>query len=250
MSRLFSIFCSSLMLLGMLPSQMLWAQASGLTVQEQVERHLMRFEFQRAQNLLPDFGTPAYAAYYKLNLHTYRYLAGMEEKDARSIRKIWDDEVQAIEAMSLEQPLRNVMLAEVHCKRAIIEFLGKNYLTSIRLARVGRKYALQNQKRFPENVEQEKVLGIFNIVLSAIPKKYHWITETLGYRGDQAKGISQLVNAGKAGKLLPFESDLLMCFVEKNVLDQTQTALTRMEQMRKEKGDILLLDYVLAAGYM
>lgn len=228
----------------------LYAQASPPSLQEQVEQHLMRFEFEKAKKLVANFQQPGYAAYYRINIHTYRYLAGMQEADAQSIRRIWDEEIKAIEGISMESPLRNVLLSEVYCKRSIVEFLGKNYLTAIRMARLGRRFALQNQKRFADNPEQEKVLGIFNILLSAIPKKYHWVTETLGYKGDQTQGMAQLVHASAEGTLLPFESELLICFIEKNMLDQTDLALKRMEELRKTQGDVLLLDYVLASGYM
>jgi tetratricopeptide (TPR) repeat protein len=211
------------------------------------EQHLAAFRLSEAKSSLEALNSQGgYRAFYEANIQAYEFFRTLDPANIQTFRGEWDRWESRLESLTDNDPLKYVMLSELHCKRAIMEFLDRNYLTAVRYARTGRVYVKRNQKNFPDNAEQFKILGIFNIALGAVPSKYHWITNTLGFRGDLMVGIQQLTQAAEKGKLLPLESELLLCIVRKNMLDQPDAALLRIEQLRKTRGPNMLLDYMQA----
>ncbi|MEZ4688316.1 MAG: tetratricopeptide repeat protein [Bacteroidia bacterium] len=138
------------------------------------------------------------------------------------------------------------MLAELYGKRAALEFLDGKAVT---LVRTCNKLVQENVKRFPEDQSQNKLLGLFNVVFAAVPKKFQWLTNLLGYKGDMDLGMRQLAAAGYYGKLLPLEAELIAYYVEKNSLSRPDLAIRRMEAARKRNGSNMLTDFLLASAY-
>jgi len=92
--------------------------------------------------------------------------------------------------------------------------------------------------------------GLFNVVLGNVPRRYQWIANLLGYKGDLQKGLRQLEEAGKTTTLLKYEVPLILCTIEKSMLDKPQDAIRRMERARARHGKNILLDYMYASGLL
>jgi len=168
----------------------------------------------------------------------------------RRLQQAFDSLVEEIETLPSRDPLREVMLGEMHCKRALLEFLQHNYLSAVQHARLGRQHINRNVQRFPANASQLKMLGLFNVVLGAVPRRYQWLINLLGFNGDLDRGIDQLRQAADQGQLLALEAEIILYHVDKNILNRTEAALTRLQAVRQQQGPNLLLDYFLATGLM
>ncbi|RMG54682.1 MAG: hypothetical protein D6722_28745 [Bacteroidetes bacterium] len=180
----------------------------------------------------------------------YRYFGTQTPDHLRALRGAWDPWLAQVETLSSEDPLKGVMLAELHAKRAILEFLDGNYLTSVRYARSSRVLIKRQQKDFPDNTEQYKILGLFNVLLGAVPRTYKWITETLGFAGDLRVGVQHLEKAAAEGQLMSWEASILLSYVEKNMLEQPEQALLRMQRLQQQSPASPLLDYLVATALM
>lgn len=243
--------CARLLLLVVICLPGLLARAAGPDLQRgQVEKLIASFQLDSAEVKIEQLPSAAYRAYYQGHLLIYRHLGQQNEASLTVIKSRWEDLVEAVETMPEEDPLRGVMLSELLCKRALVEFIHHNYLSAVNHARLGRKLIAENARRFPDNVEQRKMLGLFNVVLGAVPSRYQWLINLLGFEGDIAQGIHQLEQAAQKGDLLALEAEIILYHVEKNILNQSEEALDRLRDVRNRVGKNMLIDYFLATGLM
>jgi tetratricopeptide (TPR) repeat protein len=222
-----------------------WAYGPRASVEAYLERfHLVDAE--REAQLLSD---PALRDFYLCQIRSYQYICTQDARWLEGFETRWDDAVEGLEDKAEDNPLRGVMLAELYGKRAAIEFLQSNYFATVRMVRNCQKWIKKNEEAFPDNTEQLKYRGLFNIVFSAVPKKYQWITHTLGYVGDAELGLTQLDKAARQGKLMSLEAEVIAFFSEKSILNRPEAALARMQRVRKQKGENVLLDFLLASAH-
>lgn len=214
-----------------------------------IEDAMLHFHLDKADSLATALEDKGYEAFYRNNILLYRYLASQEGHNLEAFRVEWKDAIGDIEDISNQDPLKKTMLAEMYGKRAALEFLDGKHLKAVNLVRSCHKLIHENVRRFPEDQSQNKLLGLFNVVFAAVPKKYQWLTNLLGYKGDMDLGMRQLAAAGYYGKLLPIEAELIAYYLEKNSLSRPDLAIKRMETVRKRKGSTILTDFLLASAY-
>ncbi|MEM6632822.1 MAG: hypothetical protein AAF694_24340 [Bacteroidota bacterium] len=216
----------------------------------QIERDLLSFRLSEVAQNLGQLESEGLRSYYQFHLHFYKYLTAQTPNDLVKLRNNWDQIVESIYALPSGDSLQHILLSDMYAKKGMVEFLDKNYLKGVWSLRYSRNYLKKHQKIFPNDPNSLKMEGLFNCLFGVIPKKYHWITQTLGIKGDITKGIRQLEKAGKEGKVLPLESTLLHYFATKNLLNQPHKALKALEYVRDTFSNSILLDYCQIAGYM
>lgn len=216
----------------------------------EVEALMASFRLDSAQVRIQQLASQPYRAYYQGNLLVYWHLGAQDDPSYHRLAAAWDDLVADLEAMPKSDAMRGVMLGELMCKRALVEFLHHHYLSAVNFARLGRKHILKNAEQFPRNLEQNKMLGLFNVVLGAVPSRYQWLTNLLGFVGDLDQGIAQLQQVARHGHLLALEAEVILYHVERNILNQNEQALDRLRQLRARTGNNMLVDYFLATGLM
>ena len=226
------------------------AQATLPYQQDKLESYIAEFKLDSAQQLVPSIHHAGLEAFYTSNILIYKFLGTQHPTHLKKLDDSWNNTVEQIGKMAETDTLKEVLLSDLYCKRATIAFLNGNYLAAVKYTRTGRKLIQKNEKKYGDHIGQMKIRGLFNILLGSVPAKYHWITHTLGYYGDVQKGQRQLEKAAKFSKLLHMEAFLVSCFVEKNMLNHTERALSRLLKMRKRTGPNIVLDFVLATGYM
>lgn len=217
---------------------------------EELEAHLFAFRFEAAQEMIQSLESSGWQAYYQNSLYVYQYLATQNKIWLGKLQLNWKSSLDHLETLPEALPQKGVMLAELHCKRAALEFLEGNYLLALRHARIGRTAALRNAKSFPQNQDQLKILGTFNVIFGAVPRKYQWITDPLGLEGDIQLGLNQLSTASQQGNLLRVESVFFASYVEKVMLNEGDRALQRLQAEREKRGSSYVLDYFMALNYL
>lgn len=226
------------------------ATPSNVLPNSQIEEHLYRFHLRSAEDMIPQIPGTAFKAFYQYHILAYKYLAVQSEYDLKIFRNVWGKTIQDIEKLPSEDPMRNVLLAEVYSKRAIVEFLEKNHITSLWYARTSWSLVKKNQQKFPDNVEQLKILGLFNVLFGAVPKKYQWFTRAMGFEGNVTVGINQLKKAAEKSSLLKLESIIINYYAVKNIYDKPFLAISDLERSRNSLPSSIILDYCLVTGYM
>ena len=214
----------------------------------QVEDLLIELRLDAAQSLVDNFQNAAYQAFFQNNIHLYRALSSLDPHKSDLYRSHWDQEFSLVEDLPENDSLREVMLADLSAKRAIVEFIQHNYFSSVKYVRAARKYLDISYSKYGRMVEQLKLEGLFEVMLGSLPEQYHWIAHPLGLSGDVTTGIRYLRLSASTCRLLNAESYLLLALVEKNILDKPAQTLHRLSNYQQRRpGKSILIDFFLAS---
>ncbi len=219
-------------------------------VHQQVEAKLFQFHLDETLDLLPKVENQGLAAFYRFQVYFYKYLTAQSKADLTSLRSNWETTLEVINELPADNSLRDILLSDVYAKKGMVEFLDKNYLKGAWDFKLSRSNLRKYQRANPGDPNSLKMEGLFNCLFGIIPKKYHWITQTLGFKGNVKRGIQQLEEAAEEGEILSTEAWLLHYFATKNLLNRPFVALERLEKLRSQHPSSILLDYCQVTGYM
>ncbi|MEO1215607.1 MAG: tetratricopeptide repeat protein [Bacteroidota bacterium] len=219
------------------------------TVLKELEKDLQEFRLSAAEEKIHSLEAPKLRAYYACNILIYKYFSTQQSEYYSALDNYFDQAVDIIENSPADS-MREVFLSDLYGKRAVIAFLDHNYFQAIRYARNCHKLIDKSRDKYGDHIEQMKIRGLFNALLGAIPRKYQWISNTLGYKGDIQKARIQLEVAARESSFLRQEALFILYFVEKNMFNETHKSLARLEAKRKEIGGNILMDFILASGYL
>lgn len=105
------------------------------------------------------------------------------------------------------------------------------------------------QAKFPNSMLINKTSGMLEVMLGSVPEKYQWILGLLGMKGSVELGLSQLQLVNQYDNPLAFESELLMLLIDGFILQQTDTAVSGIENFHylyPENRLVLFLGATLA----
>lgn len=223
--------------------------SSALGPSPSVEQYLEQFHLDAAIVEAKRIADPVTRDFYLLHIQIYKFMSTQDPVHLEGFDDFWEKTVDVLEDKSDAFPLRNVMLAELYGKKAMLAFLQENYFASLRMIRQCHKWTKRSTEIFPDNKEQRKFQGLFNVVFASVPKKYQGLSGMLGYTGDAELGLQQLETAAKESRLLRAEAHFIVFFVEKNVLGKAERAMRRMEKLRADLGPNMMVDFLLASAY-
>lgn len=198
-----------------------------------IESLFVELRLNQADQQIDAIGDPGYRAFYQSNLEFYRTLSAMQKSDFAHFRAEWDTWLEQVEEISENDSLKEIMLADLSAKRGIVEFVQHNYLTAVIHVRSSRKYLDKSRDKYGMMVEQLKLEGLFEVLLSSMPEKYKWIADPLGLTGNVNTGLTYLRISARTCRLFNGESQLLLAMVEKNILDQPEKTIQRLERYRR-----------------
>jgi tetratricopeptide (TPR) repeat protein len=237
------ILCCLILILRCLPL----SASEPATYRQRVEARISAFQFTHAQALIPLIPNRGYQAFYQSHILAYKYLATQDPAWLAELRGQWGDALRTVESIPASDPARTGFLADLYCKRAAAEFMAENYLTAIRLAKTGYGYL---QETPPGRPEALKLRGLFHVLFGAVPSRYQWLTQMLGFEGDVATGIALLEQAQAGGATLRMEAVVLLFYTQRNLLNDPQAALSRLDAEVQAHGPSFPLDYLRASALL
>jgi tetratricopeptide (TPR) repeat protein len=227
------------------PSQSRAIDPQRLTVESRLEQFHLDAAWEESERL----EEPAYTSFYKANILLYKYLCSQDAAYSEKFRDGWKETLHSLESLPKTDPMRDLLLAELYGKRAALEFMQENYFPAVRFAKTCRSIIRDHETQFPNMPENKKLLAVFNIAFSEVPRKYQWLTNMFGFKGDLQEGLTQLEEASQKSTLLRLESQFIAHFVEKNVLSQPEKAIKRIQDEKKRSGPTILMEYALATAW-
>lgn len=239
----------SLFLLSLLSTTYLHA-VDQYDIRKRIEYNLMHLYLDQAEIETSKLDNKAYQAYYRANILVYRFLSTYSTSYHEKLSKNWSETIHIIEELPTIDPMRNILLAELYCKRAALEFFERNYFTAIRYLQNGRNLIRKNEENFPDKIEHKKIQGLFNVAFGAVPRKYQWLSNFMGFKGDISTGIEELKKAAKYASLLPMEGEIMVYYVSKNMQNLPYKAMERLKLLKQKMNNNILLDVCLASGYL
>ncbi|WP_375562607.1 hypothetical protein ACE193_08685 [Bernardetia sp. OM2101] len=82
--------------------------------------------------------------------------------------------------------------AEIKLHHAIIKLSFDEKWASAWRVRQAYKLLLENDKEFPNFIEQKKTLALLQIILASVPQKYQWALDLIGMDADLKSGVKNL----------------------------------------------------------
>lgn len=94
----------------------------------------------------------------------------------------------------------NFYLGWSYTLRAFITYMvDQNLLKAASNIKDGNKYLSYVVEKNPNYYDAYLGLGVYNYMISLIPKKYQWLTSILGFSGDKDEGKKQLITCSEKG---------------------------------------------------
>lgn len=116
--------------------------------------------------------------------------------------------IKLVEKFSENAPYRNFLIAEIHLHTAFIKLKYGHEVKGANEIIKAYRILTKNAHQFPTFLPQQKSLGILHIVIGSMPKKYQWITNIFGIRGNIKQGIQELENVVRNDKIFSVEAEL------------------------------------------
>jgi tetratricopeptide (TPR) repeat protein len=243
MQGLLGLACLLLMGQGMLLAQPLQRARA-------LEDAIIRLELEKATAMSFQCAEPQLKWYYQTRILFVRYLI---HEDVQLVSAFWDHSKAALEVIQKlpeADPEKNVLAAEIFFLRGAVKAMEKKNVASALEIKNACTLIYRNSQVFPGNKEQLKLLGVFNVAMSAIPKKLKWLSNVLCFTGNLSLGIKQLESAAKESRLLPQEAALLLFYFEKNMLGKPDAAVARAQRLVETSPNSKVANYLLLSGYL
>lgn len=218
-----------LVILLSLPGYSLYAQ----TPTTQIEAQIRAFHLDGALKTSQSISDPAQRTYYQAKILFLKVIATDDDAFMPAFLTIIKAAQNEASKLSDKNPLRGVYLAELSFMRGAVRAMDNSILKATLDLKSACDYLDANQQRFPNNIEQKKLLGVFHIALGAIPRKFQWLSGIFCFRGDMETGVKLLEEASRQSTLLPDEAEVVLFFLEKNLLSRPESALKRAESLTK-----------------
>jgi tetratricopeptide (TPR) repeat protein len=182
-----------------------WNASLQTAYQEIIRLKLARGKSLLAQTQQSDNG----CIYYLESMAEMAEMAIVESKaNYENFLNHQDERLEKIEALDETSPYHDFLLAEIHLHTAFIKLKYGHELKGANEVIKAYRLLMANTKRFPKFLPQQKSVGILQIVIGATPKKYQWVTNLLGIRGDITQGLQALATVKKYDKTYAAEAEL------------------------------------------
>jgi len=137
------------------------------------------------------------------------------------------------------------MMAEIFFMRGVLRALNQQNVTSAIDMKSACSLILESRNSHPKSFENRKLLGVFQVAMAAMPKKLQWIGKVLCLGGDLVSGLNNLELAAQNGKMLPRESQTLLFYFEKNLLERPESAHHRARLLHEKHPQSKIFSYLL-----
>lgn len=223
----------------------------GRVSQADLERQIEYLYLDQAEANVSQLENPAVEPYYRNKIQFLRQLTLQDPKNLPTYFETTAATIKELDKLPEDMPLKGIMLAEVYFQSGMIRFLNQSYLSAVSDLQESCNLIHQNQQDFRGNKEQLKLLGAFNIALASVPKKFRWATRLLCFKGDMETGIRQLEEAASSDALLmPGEAEVLLFYVDKNLLNRPEAARERIQKRYDQQPDCFTWNFFLVSTYL
>lgn len=219
-------------------------------LRSQVEAGIEQLELESAFSLSQDFESEKDRTYYQTRIFFLHYLSTEDPELLPGFLDQAKGAIRSLEDLEDDDAEKNVMLAEVYLLRGVARMLDQRYVGSAFDIKSACNLIDKNQRLYPENVEQLKLLGTFEVAMSAIPRKLRWLTNALCFKGDLEQGLMHLSKAAAESRLLSSEAEVIQFYFEKNLLSEPEKAFDRVARMQKSRPQSPVYNYLVLSAHL
>ncbi len=196
-----------------------------------VEDAINYFHLAEASRLSARLSPEKDAPYFRCRILFIQFLVSGDPKLWLLFLNQSKSSLKILNKLSESDPEKRVMMAELFFLRGVGKIIDKKYVGSVLDIKSSCNLIVQNRNAFPDNTEQNKLLGIFQVGMSSIPRRLRWLSDALCFKGDLEEGLQNLEVASQDSRLLPSEALVILFYFEKNLLSKLDKALQRIEAL-------------------
>ena len=159
-------------------------------------RQMMLFNFDGANAILqsekqlhPDNKVndyiSSYAVFWKAALN--------ENEDAiDEYEDLIDDVIEAIEDDDQESPYKNFFLSDIYLRGAYLKAMESSYMSAAYKSNKAYNLVQKNREEYPDFIPNKKLIGLMNVGIGTVPKKYTWVLNLFNFEGNVKQGLKEL----------------------------------------------------------
>ncbi len=224
--------------------------AQGASRQAEIEHAIINLELDKATALSAQEPEAKLKWYYETRILFVQYLLHEDAPLLTAFLAHSKSALEVIQDLPETDPEKDLMAAEIFFLRGAVKAMDKKNVAGALELKSACTLIYRNSQVFPKNKEQLKLLGIFNVGMSAIPKKLKWLGNVLCFGANLQLGVQQLEQAAKSSHLLPQEADLMLFYFEKNMLGKPDEAVARAKRMVAAEPNSKIANYLLLSAYL
>ncbi|MCK4661268.1 MAG: tetratricopeptide repeat protein [Bacteroidales bacterium] len=205
-------------------------------------------EYEKEQN--PD---NLFIPYYENNIDFLKYIVSGDNVLLENFINDFNKRIDAFKIKNKNEPFLLALQAEMYFQ-LLIAYLIKNDFLHASFA-LYKSYSLwnENYKKYPDFKFNNKLAGIFQLLISSVPQEYTWLFKISGIKGNIPKAIDFLEKYSLYEKNV-FEdniySTILLLIVYSNFennLDKTKIYINNLGNLSNKS---MLIKLVIAKHYM
>jgi len=131
-------------------------------------------------------------AYYYQNCQDFIYNL-LDGSDYIRYREETAERVNALKSLDDNNPEYLYFLSAVYLQSSLLDFLNKETWQGSKNFYLAHRYIKENNAIYPGYPDNQKILGIMELILSLIPSDKDWLFNVLGMKGDREAGTMQLL---------------------------------------------------------
>lgn len=217
---------------------------------EAIERAIEHLEMEQAAKLSLQLADTRARLYYQARILFIQYLVAEPPGHMERFISLSKSTLQAYEKLPASDPHREWMMAEVFFMRGVIRALNQQAVTAAVDMKSACDLIMRSSNSHPNIREHQKLTGIFNIAMAAMPKKLQWLGKVLCFKGDLDTGLRQLASVAREGRMMPNEAQVLLFYFEKNLLSRPEAALQRAKVLHERYPQSKIYTYLLLTALL
>lgn len=183
---------------------------------------------------------------YALNLADILELLLTEDVELYNKRKHLEKErLNLIANLPESDPYKKFCEAEIKLQWAFVKLKFGDELNAIWNINQSYKAVKENAETFPAFSPNNKTLGIFNVILGAVPQKYQWVLNLFSMNGKTETGLTQLTSISKNDNFFSLESTILLNLIKAYLLESAAIAIDDLQELSARNPDNKLIKYLL-----
>ena len=145
-----------------------------------------------------------------------------------------EQRIKTLEQFDENSPYQKFLIGEINLHTSFIKLKYGHEIKGANQVIKAYRILTKNALKFPAFLPQQKSLGILHIVIGSMPKKYQWITNVLGIKGNVMQGIQELDNVIRNDKVFSMEAELfhyiLSTYIVSNLGDKSKALISFVQK--------------------
>lgn len=129
---------------------------------------------------------------YQNHIEFLTLLIGQDRNEYKTFKKKQSERINNIKAGNRLSPYYLYSQSEIYFQWAVLKFYFEDYWGAAFDLFKSYKLIQENSKLYPSFYLNNKIGGIYNLLLGTIPENYKWITNLVGVKGDIKQGLKDL----------------------------------------------------------